>query len=950
MDASPINDREPGRVLGLRDWRVRSKLIAVLVIPAVAFLVLASFGIGSSVRNAQAFDRGSRLAGLGREVTALVHELQAERDLSAGFIASRARGDRNIENALAAQQQRVNQLTSSYRSAEAPLHEDLGRRLQDRFDAVRAGLDDLQGLREAVRSAALTGQASFDEYSQIVGLLLDVNGEIAEPGGDEDLTQQVRAFNDLAQAKELTSQVRGTLYAIALGGGFAFRGFQDFSSLHAQQQAAFNQFQADANEPQRGLFADVVQGQAVLAVNRIEQETVDRQSQQDLRINAQQWLAASTTEIELLRTVESRLLDGVVGDSQDLSSAARGDALRDALLIAVILAVALLALLVVARSMAQPLQRLRAGAMEIAQRRLPDAVQRLRTTESGDLDVRVEPLGIRSKDEIGQVAQAVDAIQEVAVRVAAEQAALRRSIGDMFTNLARRSQTLIDRQLELIDDLERNETDPETLEHLFRLDHLATRMRRNAEDLIVLSGADPGRHWVQPMTLVDVARAAAAEVEEYQRVEFLPLADLEVAGHAAVDVIHLLAELIENATAFSPPNTKVQIAGQAVPHGYVIEIEDRGLGMSDEELIQANERLANPPEIDFALSRVLGLYVVGRLGLRHGIKVQLRHSWYGGVTALTLLPHALLVWPKVPQAVPEPAAATAGVQSRAELPPPARAAAPAPAQTGDHLPIFEAARSDWFVAEPVEPAPLPHRQRQHQSAAADGTTAATRPAPQPGAPMPPPPASRSDEPPPYRPAPSPPPTEGPRPFRPAPAARPPLGEEPAAFLPPAADEPPYRPEPVRAADDEVPLYQAERARLREEQPAYPPAPAPLTAEEPGPLRPAPAPPRTVEEPAAFPPAPAPVAEARPSPQAPAAPASGHESRLTQAGLPRRVPRANLAPGMVDAQQAAGQPPPAPAPGRSPDEVRSMLSSYRTGIERGRTVAGGSETGEPPDVP
>jgi K+-sensing histidine kinase KdpD len=215
----------------------------------------------------------------------------------------------------------------------------------------------------------------------------------------------------------------------------------------------------------------------------------------------------------------------------------------------------------------------------------------------------------------------------------------------MFTNLARRSQTLIDRQLELIDDLERNEADPETLEHLFRLDHLATRMRRNAEDLIVLSGADPGRHWAQRMTLVDVVRAAAAEVEEYQRVEFLPLADLEVAGHASVDVIHLLAEVIENATVFSPPNTKVQVAGQSVPHGYVIEIEDRGLGMSDEELIQANERLANPPEIDFALSRVLGLYVVGRLAQRHGIKVQLRHSWYGGVTALALLPHTLLVWP-----------------------------------------------------------------------------------------------------------------------------------------------------------------------------------------------------------------------------------------------------------------------------------------------------------------
>jgi hypothetical protein len=908
-------------VLGLRNWRVRSKLIAVLVIPAVAFLVVASFGIGSTVRNAQAFDRGTQLAELGGEVTALVHELQSERDLSAGLVAGGPGEGSNVQEAVDAQQRRVDGAISAYRAAEEPLHEDLGQRLEGRFNAVRAGLDDLEGLRGAVRAQSITERAAFEEYSRVIQLLLDVNGEIAEPGGDEDLAQQVRAFNGLARAKELTSQVRGSLYGIALGGGFAFRGFQDFSSLLAQQQAAFDQFQADASEAERSQFADEIQGQATLTVNRIEQAALASQGR-SLEIEPQQWLAASTTEIELLRNVENELLGAVTDKSQELSAAAQRDALGDAVAIAVILAIALLALLLVARSMAQPLQRLRAGAMEIAEHRLPDAVQRLRTTETGDLDVRVEPLGIQSKDEIGQVAQAVDAIQEVAVRVATEQAALRRSIGDMFTNLARRSQTLIDRQLELIDDLERNETDPETLEHLFRLDHLATRMRRNAEDLIVLSGADPGRHWVQPMTLVDVARAAAAEVEEYQRVEFLPLADLEVAGHAAVDVIHLLAELIENATAFSPPNTKVQIAGQAVPHGYVIEIEDRGLGMSDEELIQANERLANPPEIDFALSRVLGLYVVGRLGQRHGIKVQLRHSWYGGVTALTLLPHALLVWPKVPQAVPEPAV----VPGRAELPPPERAGAATeaePAPSRDHLPIFEAARSDWFVTEPAEPAPLPHRQRQHQRASADGGPPADGAADRRAVNH----AGRPAAAPPPRPA----PTDEPRPYRPPPVV------------------PPYRPEPARAADEDAPLYRAERARLRDDTPPpYRPTPPPVPpAEEAAPARPTP-PVEPVEEP---PYRPAPAAPAAPAPAAPAA-AAGQGERLTQAGLPRRVPRANLAPGMVASQQAGGPPPPPSQPaGRSPDEVRSMLSSYRTGIERGRTVAGGSDRGErPPDAP
>jgi HAMP domain-containing protein len=908
----------------LRNWRVRSKLIAVLVIPAVAFLVLASFGIGSAVGDVRALDRGKRLAEFGRQVTALVHELQAERDLTAGYMEVRASNDgssdaKEVNKALTAQQPLVDQRVSAYREAEGQLYDTLGRRQQARFDAARAGLEDLGGLREAVASASLTAQGIFDEYSQLIRRLLDVDLEIAQPGADEELAQSVRAFNDLSRTKEVTSQIRGRLHAITYRGAFAFGEFQDVADLLAEQRAAVEQFQADANEQQRSLNADIVTGQAVLAVNRMAQSALAQQSSPRLRIEPGQWLAASSTQIELMRSVEDRLLDGVIGQSQDLSSSAQRRALRDALLIALILAVALAALFVVARSMARPLQRLRAGARDIAERRLPEAVQRLQTTERGDLDVAVEPIGIRSRDEIGQVAQAVDEIQEVAVRLATEQAALRRSIGDMFTNLARRSQTLIDRQLELIDDLERNEADPETLEHLFRLDHLATRMRRNAEDLIVLSGADPGRHWAQRMTLVDVVRAAAAEVEEYQRVEFLPLADLEVAGHASVDVIHLLAELIENATVFSPPNTKVQVAGQAVPHGYVVEIEDRGLGMSDDELIQANERLANPPEIDFALSRVLGLYVVGRLAQRHGIKVQLRHSWYGGVTALTLLPHGLLVWPKEPAAMPEPAGA---VPSRAELPSPDRVAEPVAAEPvaapGDHLPIFEAARSDWFAPESAEPPPLPFRQR-----AAGGDGMPPRSAPTPGTPTP-----GTEGPAPYRPAPVR-TDDQPLPYRRPPAARPP---EPAPYQPEPPEPAPYQPEPATAEAPEPP---------QRPEPATP-EPARMEA-EPEPLY--------GSQPVA------PAAE-----QAPAQPmAAGHAGqpdgaangpRLTQAGLPRRVPRANLAPGMVASQEApADQPESVQASGRTPEEVRSMLSSYRTGLERGRTVAGGADLGEQPqDAP
>src|SRR5215213_10255473 len=222
MDTTSPPASASGRSIGLRNWRVRSKLIAVLVIPAVAFLV----------GNAQAFEDGRRLAELGRQVTALVHELQAERDLSVAFTAS---ADKGVDKALGRQQAEVNQAVAAYREAEGRLYDDLGERLQGRFDAVRAGLNDLAALRESARASSLTGSATAAEYSQIIDQLLDTNAEIAAPGGNDDLTQSVRAFNDLSRAKEVTSQVRGILYALSFQDDFEFGGFQEFSGLLARQ-------------------------------------------------------------------------------------------------------------------------------------------------------------------------------------------------------------------------------------------------------------------------------------------------------------------------------------------------------------------------------------------------------------------------------------------------------------------------------------------------------------------------------------------------------------------------------------------------------------------------------------------------------------------------------------------------------------------------------------------
>jgi PAS domain S-box-containing protein len=229
------------------------------------------------------------------------------------------------------------------------------------------------------------------------------------------------------------------------------------------------------------------------------------------------------------------------------------------------------------------------------------------------------------------------------IRDVTEQAALRQSISDLLHNLARRSQGLVDRQLELLDELERNEVDPDRLEELFRMDHLATRMRRNVENLIVLSGVDQRRRWGESVPLADVVEAAVAEVEDYSRVQVTGIHELTLAGQAASDVAHLLAELVENATSFSSPNTMVEVSGGPAGNGYVLEIQDHGIGMSDEELDEANRRLDAPLAADnIAVSRMMGFHVVGRLAARHGVRVQLRHRWFGGITALVLVPAALL--------------------------------------------------------------------------------------------------------------------------------------------------------------------------------------------------------------------------------------------------------------------------------------------------------------------
>lgn len=364
-------------------------------------------------------------------------------------------------------------------------------------------------------------------------------------------------------------------------------------------------------------------------------------------------------------------------------------ALRELAIIGAIVLLALILLAVLASSILKPLRVLRASAFDVADRRLPAAIELLRASDGRAESVKIEPVPVYSREDVGQVARAFDAVHSEAVRLATEQAALRANVNDMFVNLSRRSQGLVERQLRLIDELELGEEDADRLAALFRLDHLATRMRRNGENLLVLAGAELRQRSGEPLPVLDVLRASVSEIEDYQRVTVQPLPQAKVAGRAVNDIVHLVAELLDNATSYSDPESHVTLSARMTDYGgLVIEICDEGTGIPRARLVEINQRLAAPPPVDVSVSRQMGLFVVGKLASRHGITVELMSADGSGVTVTVTLPPELVsgrpdVMPAVDQSTFAP-----------QLPTPDR-----PLRSGERLPL-----------PPGEPPPPQRRQ------------------------------------------------------------------------------------------------------------------------------------------------------------------------------------------------------------------------------------------------
>ncbi|MDH6548469.1 signal transduction histidine kinase [Streptomyces sp. SAI-041] len=661
--------------MALRNWRISTRLVSLLALPVVAATSLGALRINDSMDDIQQLDNMKLLTEMTKQATELAAALQEERDQSAGPLAHNSTASNITVKGFRDKTDRA--ATNFINAAEDIDTSSKDGNLQGVRDSLVGLVRDLDTLSK-IRSDAYETQGNatqtVESYHRLITHLLDLSQDMAEATSNPDMIQRTRALAAFSSAKEYASIQRAILAAALPANNTSLGRLTENDRLYAQgalesEESELNSFRSIyGDDGAEELLKPIEDGSSTIeaadqyagrAFGRPEGlADLDRRSYKD-------WVDDSSTKIQQMGNIEHTLLEDMEQKARELRSATERDAIIAGALILIVLGVSLVGAFVVARSMIRSLRRLQETATKVAQDRLPELVKQLSESDPQDVDTSVESVGVHSRDEIGRVAAAFDDVHREAVRLAAEQALLRGNVNAMFTNLSRRSQGLIQRQLSLISELESREADPDQLSSLFKLDHLATRMRRNGENLLVLAGEEPGRRWTRPVPLVDVLRAAASEVEQYERIELAAVPTTEVAGRVVNDLVHLLAELLENATSFSSPQTKVKVTGHALPDGRVlIEIHDTGIGLSPEDLAAINERLASPPTVDVSVSRRMGLFVVGRLSQRHGIRIQLRPSDSGGTTALVMLPVDVAQGGKKPQ--PKPGQGAPGAPAAAQ--------------------------------------------------------------------------------------------------------------------------------------------------------------------------------------------------------------------------------------------------------------------------------------------
>ena len=627
----------------LRDWPVSWRLVAVIVLALIMGLVFGGLRVASAADSAAQFGRVSQLASLGQQVTRLVQALQDERDETTG-VSSGGNPD-----TLKPWYHTTDAAAARVRALAAGVGGSFPANIQASVATVLSVINDLGDLRKTAQ-ASQDALAVIANYAAPIGDMITLNDLIAQGISDPSLVNDVRTLNSLSLAKDEAAQQRALFFHTFTDQFFGDGEQQALTTALSEELNDTASFETTATPAEQKSFTTIVAGQGVNLAEGIEDfiltdgNPLDITQVDGISLNKApaRWYSAMSDKIDKMQAVELQVARNIVARSQVLRRGAEESALFNGILTAVILFLVLIATLAVARSLVRPLRRLREGALDIATVQLPERVRQLGEDMDPAMSLEVAPIDVVSADEIGQVARAFDQVHAEAVRLAGNEAMLRSSFNAMFVNLSRRSQSLIERLARMIDSLEQNEADPDRLSNLFSMDHLVTRMRRNSENLLLLAGHETARKWSAPVPLADVVRAATSEIEQYSRVAMKIQPGISITGPAVSDVVHLLAEIVENATIFSSRDTPVHISGQEIPSGGVlIEVSDSGVGVPEARLTEMNLRLDNPPVIDVSVSRHMGLFAVARLAERHGVRVRLRTRSPRGLIALVWLPDSV---------------------------------------------------------------------------------------------------------------------------------------------------------------------------------------------------------------------------------------------------------------------------------------------------------------------
>jgi HAMP domain-containing protein len=693
----------------LRRLDVRTRLVTVIIVPIVLLLLVAVPELFDRQDRAQAADVAGGLASAGAEIADVADAIQAERTTTAVQVAGGELPEGTLDERRAATDAAVDDAMTALRKVAAA--EPGLRELAVDAAALLDGLDDARAELDADRAIV----PWVDPFEPVLESLLTVEERLGGSVRARDAGGELADAALLARARQAATSQDAAAAAAVVWGDLRGDQINRLRSLRADELVYGRAFVAAAQPGQREARERMLEAGSVSIAGRVVDSVAATETVEPVGDLASLLTIAAERQ-GALRSAESDLIEASTAAAGSLGDSARRSASLYALLAGTGLLLAVAIALLAARSITRPLRRLTDAADDLAAERLPKLVDALRHPGGDDeryLAATVESLEVTSDDELGRLAASFNAIQTVAVDVAAQQAdLLRKGIGDLYVNLARRNQSLIERQIQLLDRLEAEEEDPDVLEHLFLLDHLATRMRRNAESLLVLAGAEQGQRRSRPLDVVDVVRAAVSEVEDYERIQLGGLAPAVVLGTAASDIAHITAELLENATHFSPPDTTVQVVGSRTGGSYQLVILDRGIGMSTDQLDELNAVLRDPPVTGLALGRSLGCLVAARLAARHGITLRLRPGRDGGTAAYVVLPRHLIADPVA--AIPADAV-------------PTRPAA---------APVREIAASAAVAPSPPLrfPAPDRHAAATQQPAAAASPAPTHRPVPEPSSP------------------------------------------------------------------------------------------------------------------------------------------------------------------------------------------------------------------------